>query len=193
MNYKLILGVAAAVIGFGGYAPYIKDLFARKTKPHAFSWLAWGFLEGTAFFAQMAKGGGAGAWATGASALIALFISGVAFYRKDTEIHKLDYLALSGAIIGIIFWRLTSNPLLAVIFVTVADALAFIPTFRKSFHKPEQETLIEYGLSVIKWVVAIFALESYSLATWLYPVSLILTNGSFVLMSIIRKRSLKNE
>lgn len=190
MGYKTFLGVCAIIIGFIGYAPYLRDVFIRKTKPHAFSWLAWAVLEGTAFFAQAAKHGGAGAWITGLSAMVALFVAGIAFYRRDTEINTLDWVALSGALLGIILWALTSNPLLAVILVTVSDAFAFIPTFRKSFHKPDQETLVEYGLSAVKWVIAIFALQSLSVTTWLYPASLILSNGSFVVMSLIRRKTL---
>jgi len=191
MDYKNFLGVCAIIIGFIGYAPYLRNLYLKKTKPHTFSWLAWGLLEAIAFFAQINKGGGAGAWVTGASAGVALFVAGVAFTRKETEINTLDWVVFVGAILGILLWKFTRDPLLAVILVTVSDALAFIPTFRKSFYKPEQETLIEYGLSAVKWIFAIFALQTLNLTTWLYPASLILTNGSFVIMSLIRRYQLK--
>lgn len=190
MDYKIFLGGLAIIVGLVGYAPYLRDLFKRKTRPHAFSWFAWGVLETTAFFAQISKGAGWGALITAFSAVVALFVAGVAFKRKDTEIKKVDWVALGGALIGIILWRLTHNPLLAVIFVTIADALAFIPTFRKSYHHPHQETLIEYALSAIKWSIALFALQSFNLTTWLYPASLIITNSSFTLMSWYRRRKI---
>src|SRR5258708_5494421 len=187
-HYKIILAVVAVVIGFAAYAPYIRDVFLKTTKPHTFSWIAWGVIEVTAFFAQLSKGGGAGAWVTGASAVMVLFIAGVAFTRHDTEINLFDWTAFVGALLGIIFWKLTSKPLLAVVFVSAADALAFLPTFRKSYTKPEQETLTEYGLSVIKWVLAIVALESLNITTWLYPASLVFTNSAFVAMALIRRK-----
>ena len=71
-----------------------------------------------------------------------------------------------------------------------ADACGFIPTFRKAFHKPHEETLMEYALSVVKFTIALFALESFNLTTWLYPASLVLTNGLFVAMLLGRRRSL---
>jgi hypothetical protein len=76
LNYKIVLGVVATIIGFVGYAPYLRNLFLKKTKPHAFSWLVWGILEATAFFAQISKGGGPGAWVTGASAIVVFLFAG---------------------------------------------------------------------------------------------------------------------
>src|SRR5688500_6817176 len=103
-------------------------------------------METIAFFAQLAKGGGAGTWVTSSSAVVALFIAIMALKRKDKQIVFFDWVALVGAVIGIILWQITNNQLMAIISVTVADALAFIPTFRKSYHKPYEETLTEYGL-----------------------------------------------
>ena len=191
MSYKIILGIVAIVVGFIGYAPYVYNVLKRQTKPHTFSWLAWGILETTAFFAQAKKGGGAGTWATGVSALTVFFIAGVALVRKDTEIKKIDWVVFAGAIIGIALWAVTNNPLTAVILVTLSDALAFVPTFRKSYNKPGQETLLQYFLASLKWFISILALQSFSLTTWLYPASLIITNSAFVIMSLVRRKQLK--
>ena len=112
----------------------------------------------------------------------------LAFREKDKQIKIFDWIALSGAFIGIALWRITNDPLLAVISVTIADALGFAPTFRKAFHKPQEETLIEYALSAVKWIIAIPALGALTLTTWLYPASLIVTNALFVTMVLIRRR-----
>ena len=42
LEYKIILGVAAVLIGIAAYIAYFRNIFAGKTKPHAFSWLVWG-------------------------------------------------------------------------------------------------------------------------------------------------------
>ncbi len=188
---KLLLASLATVIGFVGYAPYIRDTLRGTTKPHVFSWVAWGSIETIAFFAQLSAGGGAGAWFTGASALIVFFIAALAIRQKDTQIKPIDYVALSGSAIGIALWRITSNPLLAVISVGIADAAAFAPTFRKAYRKPNEETLFEYAASVLKWTLAIPALTSVNLTTVLYPASLVLTNSIFVLLVLWRRSSTK--
>ncbi len=186
-DYKIILGVTATIVGFIGYIPYIRDTLRGKTKPHIFSWAVWGTLETIGFFAQIVTGAGAGAWVTGTSALITFFIMFLALRNSDKQIQFLDWIALTGALLGILLWRLTDNPLLAVICVMLADALGFVPTFRKAYVKPAEETLTEYFLSAVKWSIALFALESFQLTTWLYPASLVLTNGLFVLMVLSRR------
>ena len=187
-DYKIILGVVAVIIGFIGYIPYIRDTLKGRTRPHVFSWFLWSLMEGIVFFAQLA--GGAGIWAavTGAAAPTTFFIAILALRSEDKQITKWDLASLAGALVGIILWRITNNPLLAVIFVALADALAYAPTYRKSWNRPHEETLIEYALSSVKWVMSIFALKSLNLTTFLYPASLVFTNSVFVALLIMRRK-----
>ena len=190
-DYKIILGAVAAGVGIVGYAWYLRDVLRGRTKPHIFSWIVWSIFETISFFAQISKGGGAGTWVSAASALCSISIVIFAFRNSDKQIKPLDVVAFSGAIVGIALWRLTGNPLTAVILISISDALGFVPTFRKSFHKPHDETLIEYSLSTIKWILGILALSSRNLTTALYPASLILTNSVFVIMSLVRRKQLR--
>ena len=187
---QIILGVLGIILGFVGLVPYIRDIFLNKTKPHAFSWFVWGLIESIVFFAQITSGGGIGSMIAGVSAATSLFISIIAFLKKDVSIMKTDWLALGCALIGIGLWQTTSNPLLAIIAVTIADLCGFIPTFRKAYRKPQEETIIEYEMSAAKWLLSLLALGSFTLTTALYPISLVVTNGLFVAM--VFHRSKKN-
>lgn len=189
-DYKLILGVLASLIGFIGYAPYLRDMLRRTIRPHVFSWFVWGILQIIVFFAQISRGAGPGAIATAISAVVAFFIVSSALREKDKQITVFDWIAFSGAIIGIALWILAGDPLFAVICVVFADALGFVPTFRKSFIRPQEETLFQYIVSIIKWIFAILALESVNLVTVLYPASLIITNSIFVIMTSVRRKQL---
>ena len=193
IDYKIVLGAAATILGFIGYVPYVRDTLRGTTRPHIFSWLTWGIMETIAFFAQVAKGAGAGAWATGTSAVIMFFIIGITLTHADKQIRPFDWVALFGALVGIVLWRLTNSPLLAIIFVTIADAFGFIPTFRKAYRKPHEETLFEYVCSAMKWIVSLPAIGAFNLATALYPISLIFTNSAFVIMALVRRKSILSE
>jgi hypothetical protein len=57
---KTILGISAVVIAFISYVPYICNIFAGKTKPHAFTWLIWCTLNAIAFAGQIKDKAGAG-------------------------------------------------------------------------------------------------------------------------------------
>lgn len=187
-DYKIILALLATLIGLIGYIPYFRDIFKGTTKPHVFSWFIWSLLTGIAFAAQVVEGAGPGAWVTGFTAVVCSAVAVLAFSKGEKEITKSDWVCLVLALLGIALWLVTDNPLTAVIVVTITDALAFIPTFRKTYFKPHEETLTEYALAAVKFFISIIALESLTLSTWLYPASLVIMNGAFVVMALIRRR-----
>lgn len=184
------LGLLAVVIGFIGYVPYFKTIFNGKTKPHAFTWLVWGLLTAIAFAGQVAGDGGAGAWVTGFTALISFIIFGLALVKGKRDFPLADWLCLGGCMAALALWAITNDPLLAVILITIIDALAFAPTFRKSYSKPYSEPAFTYSLSGLKFLIALFALEEVSMVTALYPASLVVANGGFVIMLLIQRKKL---
>lgn len=188
MDYKQLLGILATIIAFIGYVPYFKDIFAGRTKPHAFSWFIWGSLTAIAFFGQVFDNGGPGAWVTGFTAIICFIISFLGLKKGEKNITFIDWMSLIGACIALIFWVITKGPLLSVILITIIDALGFIPTFRKSFTKPREETISTYVLSGLKFIIGILALNNFSIVTALYPFSLVVMNWAFVGMLIIRRK-----
>jgi len=105
-------------------------------------------------------------------------------------ITRTDWLTFIAGLISIPVWILTNNPLWSVIIITVIDALAFFPTFRKSWKEPTTEPAITYALSSLKFLIAIFALEAITATTLLYPFSLVIMNAAFVIMLMYRKMTL---
>lgn len=192
MSYKDILGIIAIIIAIISYIPYIRDIFTNKTKPHAFSWLVWGILTGIAFFGQLVGDGGPGAWVTGFTALVCLIIFVFGLTKGRQNIIFVDWFCLFAAGIALWLWFITKGPLLSVLLITLVDAIGFLPTFRKSYMKPYEETSITYSLSGIKFIFAIFALHTISIITALYPLSLVIMNGLFVVMVTIRKKQLQS-
>jgi hypothetical protein len=189
-NYKAIIGVAASVISIVGYLPYFRDIFQKKTKPHVFSWLVWSLSAGIVFAAQIVKGAGSGAWMMGVAALMSFTVAILAAFKGEKKITPLDCFAFGGALLGLVAWVLTDNPLFAVILITVTDILAFIPTFRKAYYKPYEETLFTWFISSIKFIIVLFALSSYNATTLLFPIYLIFSNGSFTIMLLVRRKAL---
>lgn len=187
-----ILGVTAVVIGFTGYVPYFQTIFSGKTKPHAFTWLVWGILTAIAFAGQISGDGGAGAWVTGFTAFISFSIFGIALINGKKDFPLADWLCLGGCMAALGLWAITNDPLFAVILITIIDALAFAPTFRKSYSKPYTEPAFTYTLSGLKFLIALFALEQVSAVTALYPASLVVANGVFVIMILIQRKRVVN-
>ncbi|PJE76115.1 hypothetical protein COV04_01125 [Candidatus Uhrbacteria bacterium CG10_big_fil_rev_8_21_14_0_10_48_11] len=190
-SYKLLFGYLGTAFALVSYLPYFRDILHGVTKPHVFTWLIWGVLNATVFSIQLAAGGGAGALITGIVALANFSIAVLALRHRADKFTKTDWLTLTAAFGAILLWRLVNLPAVSVALIAFTDVLGFLPSYRKGFLKPFEETISSWGLGAVSFLFALFALETYTLATWLYPTALVLLNGGFTLMLLVRRRQLK--
>ncbi|MCR9231418.1 MAG: hypothetical protein NXI29_10430 [bacterium] len=170
---KLIFSGLAIVITFMAFIPYIRGILQGKIKPHLFSWLIWGMTTLIVFFAQLDADGGTGAWPIGVSGVITVYIAFLSYVKRgDISITRLDRLFFSAALLSIPCWYFTSNPMWAVILLTTIDLLGFGPTIRKAYDHPFEESLLFIFMFFLRNTFALLALESYSLTTVLFPLSI---------------------
>lgn len=190
---KEILAGIGILFMLTSYAIYIYSIYKGETRPHPFSWLIWGILTLIGYFAQISDGGGIGTIITLLSAIISFIIAGIGYVKRENiVISQSDKWAFTLSLLAIPLWLITDTPLWSVILITVIDGAGFYPTFRKSWHAPEQESCLSFALGGFKHVFTILALENYSIITALFPFSLVLTNFMLITMIYYRRRKLKN-
>jgi hypothetical protein len=188
MTLQEILGAIAVLIGVAGYAYYIRGIMLGNVKPHAFTWLIWGILTAVAFVAQVADGGGAGAWVTGVTALFCFAFVIVGLTKSSRRyIKKSDWIFFAAALGAIPLWYISGSPFWSVAIITLTDIVATIPTIRKAYQNPNTESATLYALSGVKFILSVAALQSLNATTALYPVSLILINILLVIIIIWRR------
>jgi hypothetical protein len=190
-DYKTAIGIIAVVISIIGYIPYFRDIIANKTKPHAFSWLVWGVLNAIAFAGQIHGNGGAGTWAVGLTAVALFAIFTLSIFKGEKNIKLFDWVCLGGAAVALLLWVVTDQLLLSIVLITVIDLLGFLPTVRKAYLKPYQETLVTYEINTLKYFLVVLALQNYSLLTTLFPLAVAIMNGLFVILLIVRRKQSK--
>ncbi len=188
LEYKVALAILATLIGVISYALYYRGIFKGKTKPHAFSWFVWSLLSGIAFAAQLAKNAGPGAWVTGFTALVCFSIAVVALFKGKHHFPRSDWFCLISSFTAIGLWWYTSDPTASVILITLTDIVAFLPTIRKDYYKPSQETISTFALAGVKWSLGLLALDNYALANWLYIATMVVMNSILVTMVLLRRR-----
>lgn len=188
-SYQLLFGILSIIPGIVAYAYYFRDLFAGRTKPHAFSWLIWGLLAGNGFLAQYAAGAGIGAWATGMTSVACLLIFGVAIFRGDTKANRIDKLLLALALISFAMLFVVDDKTLSLCLTLFATLLGFSMTLRKAYWKPYEETAKSFALNALKFLPAIAALESFSFLTVAYPLTAGLANAAVVAVVLLRRRA----
>lgn len=181
MVFETFLGALASILTVINYVPYIRNIISRKTHPHAFSWLTWSALAGINFVIQASQLGGPGSWIWAVSCIETLLIFFLCLKFGQKNIKTIDWICLVGAGIAFVFWKLTNNPVFSVLLLSGISLFGgFIPTFRKSYYKPHQESLSLYATSIAILVLSIFALENFKPVTFLYPSLSILYNFSLV-------------
>ncbi len=189
-DIKILVGIIAVLLTFVGYVPYIKDTIKGKTKPHVYTWFIWGFASLLVFFLQFSGNGGAGSFVTLAAALVCLVIFAVAWRIGNRDITKIDTVFFILAVIALVIWIFTNQPVISVILLSAIDLLGFLPTIRKSWNNPHTETLFSYSLNTFRFVLAIYALQTYTIVTALYPVTWLLANGLFSVLLVVRRNQL---
>jgi len=189
--YKELLGGVAIALTFIAFLPYIRSILQGKTRPHVFSWVIWGTTTFVVFLAQLADKGGAGAWPIGVSGVITIYVAFLAYMRKsDNTITRTDWIFFTAAAMSLPLWYLTADPLWAVVILTMVDLIGFGPTFRKAYIRPFEEQLTFFVLMATRNLIAILALEHYSLTTVLFPAVIAIACLKFILMVAYRRRVL---
>jgi hypothetical protein len=186
-----MLGLLSVFLSVVSYVPYVRSIFVANTKPHAFTWLVWGTVMAIAFVAQLSDRAGAGSWATGLSAAFCLGIGVIALFRGEKHITRGDWIAFLVTFLAIPLWVVTSDPLWSVLLVTAIDAVAYYPTFRKSYAKPDEELAFKYVLTVIRYLLSLLALEHYTVVTSVYQLVSIVMEAGIVVMLLWRRAVLK--
>ena len=143
-----------------------------------------------AFVAQVVENAGPGSWHIGMSALVTFFIVGVSFFRGEKNITRSDWVAFIIALSAIPVWKMTGNPLWAIVIVSMIDAAAFYPTFRKSWKKPWEESALAYFIGMVQFSLSIFALERVAFTTVLYPAVVMTFDALLFLFLLWRRRVL---
>ena len=188
---KEFISTICIIITIYAYFPYIRSINRGETRPHVFSWIIWGIATLVVFGAQLSDHGGVGAWPMGLNGVVTLYVAWLAYVKRaDSHITQVDWIFFVLALASLPLWYITSNPLWAVVLLTIVDTLGFAPTFRKSYSHPFEERLEFYLLMTIRNFISVAALENYSYTTILFPALTGAVGVIFIVMVIWRRQKL---
>lgn len=190
-NWKVWLAGAVSIISLLSYLPYMRDCIRKRTRPHIFTWVVFAMLTAIAWWAQVQDGAGPGAWITLTTLMFCVVISVFAIPYGEKTITRSDWLSFGGAWLAVLLWVMTDDATWSLILVLVIDALAFYPTFRKTYYKPNEETLVFWIIGSLKFAVALVTLDNWTFLTWGYPLYLLVVNGGFTIFMLVRRRQLQ--
>jgi hypothetical protein len=190
MSEKESFGALSVVAGFICLSGYLWAVFKGHVRPHVFSWVVWTLLLGIGFAVQVSEGAGPGSWALGSAMIMNAAIAMASYFHGERNITKGDWICFIGALSAIPAWLATEDPLAAAVIVSVIDAVAFYPTFRKAWVKPQEESSFAFAVMSVQIILSLYAMENVAITTVLYPAVILFLNIAFIIMLLWRRRAL---
>jgi hypothetical protein len=184
------LGIVAGIVTLLGFPPYIRSILQHKTKPHRATYGIWSVVGIVTAAGYIASGARTTIWVGVIYAILTTVIFLMSFKYGVGGIAKLDIICLIGALIGIILWISTKNPLTALYIGVAIEFLGTVPTFKKAYFQPETEDTLAWVIDNIGAFINLFALTSFSLHLLIYPLWNII-GGTAVTILLLRPHGKK--
>jgi hypothetical protein len=173
---KELFAIIASLLAVAGNVPYLRDVLTKKITPHPYTWLVWSIVSAITFFGLFVKGGGIGALPVAVAEGFTVIIFLCSLRNGFAHIEKTDHYYLAAALLGLIPWLLTKDPTISVIVAVAIDLIAFVPTIRKTWRRPQSEQSSLFVANVLRHILVIASLQSYNIATMLHSIAMIVTN-----------------
>jgi len=185
-----LFGAAGTAISLFAAVPYGLAIYRRTIRPHLFTWLVWSVVTAIAAAAQFVAGAGPSAWCTAAIAFTCFLTFVASIFRGDKNWTKTDWFFLGAAFSAIPVWLLTADPTLSVVIVTLIELAGLGPTMRKTLRDPWSESLLYFALCVLKYLLAVLALEKWTVAVAFYPAVNLAASVWICALMAVRRRAL---
>lgn len=191
MELKLVFSLFGMLLSLGAFLHYFWSIKRGETKPHVYTWLIFSLLLTPSYFIQVANGGWFGTYVLLIELLGCISVFLLALKYGEKHITVSDKVFLGWAIITIFAWLIFKAPYISTCLIIIIDFFALLPTYRKCYMKPHEETIIMYLISGGIFLSSLLAIEHYSFLTMGHQISIILFDWGLVLFILLRRKILK--
>jgi hypothetical protein len=190
MEIKAIFGILSAIFTFGGLVPYFLNIHKKEIYPHNLSWIGWFFITFVGGVAMLYDGGGWSSIIIFANSLSCLIVVIYSIYKKVGvwSTTSFDYIFFILGILGVILWQTFNMPIIAIACAVIADLAFGIPTIIKTYKNPKSETYIAWLSCSLAGLLSLFAIKSFSLSLFLYPLYLFIFDTTILLIILLKNK-----
>jgi hypothetical protein len=164
----VLLSVIIRLVSGGKYA---WGIVQGRARPNPITWFLWGLTAMIAFFAQLQQGFTGQSFVLLALGITPLTVCVIALMKHGIQRYLTSFTlsCASIALVGIILWRITAQPSIAIVFSIIADIFASLPTLRKSYEDPSSEYPLPYLLSMVSMLITLLTIRSWAFVTYAFP------------------------
>jgi len=191
MDYHAIVGGASVVGSLLASLKYIRDAVIGRIKPHAFTWAIWSLLAGLASAVAFIGGATVNGFVLALCGAINFGVFAVAWRLGTSQATKTDWGFFLAALAVIPIWLAVKEPLLAAILVSVINQMACVPTMRKAWSHPQEESLGVFAFYTVMSLFSVLSITPFTLVTALYPCVILGSNALIFFEVLMRRRLLR--
>lgn len=186
---KELFGVLSIVLVVATYVPFIYQISKNHVRPHPFSWITWSITAASIASLQLLNGAGWGALPSATVTFFAITVAILAFKKNRAPIQKIDLLCLLIAFSGLASWVIIDQPFISITLLLLVDVVGFIPTLRKAWRVPYEDSLTMWGTTLSRHTASIFAIQTYNYVTLLNPLTWMVLSSVICSTLVLRRQS----
>ncbi len=171
---------------------YSRAILKGEAKPHRTTRFVLLLITALTTASLFAQHNSVAIWLAGVSTIQAILIFGLSIKYGMGGWAKTDILCLVIALLGILLWKTTNNPVLALYSAIAADFTGMIPALIKTYRFPDTEVWSFYLLDVFAAGFSLLALKFWTPQEYSYPLYIMVINSIMVLF-IVRPKLVKQK
>lgn len=172
-----IFGIIAGILSFSAYLFYIAAIIKGTTKPSRSTWFIWSFIGLMLAISYKASGAEDTIWVPVSEAIAPTIIALLSIKYGVGGKDKIDILAFAGSAFSLILWWLFNSPVVALVTNLTIDFFASIPTIKKSWHNPDEESRFAWNMTTLGNLFNLFAIDKLIFAVIIYPIYTFIIDG----------------
>jgi hypothetical protein len=191
MYVHTALIVASSVLVLVSPLVYARSIIQGITKPHRTTRITIALITVLSTATLLAQHDRVAVWLAAASALqgLGIFILSIKWGMGGWS--RVDIACLCIALLGIIAWQSTSDPLLGLYFSIAADFVGMVPALLKTYALPHTENVWFFALDTIAGVLTLAAVSAFTPQQASYPIYIAVINAAMVILILYRGRRLR--
>jgi hypothetical protein len=166
---------------------YIWQVIIGKVVPQRIGWLIWTILGMMYLISGFELNAGLAIYFLAQQFLSPLSIFLVSLKYGKGGFQKLDAVCLVLSLIGIVLWKMTSQPLIGVFFACFSDSIGAFVIGKAAVDKPAQENLVPWCVTILSVVITLVISKDSSLISLISTVYIGLVNLSIILSILFGK------
>jgi hypothetical protein len=192
MGENMFLATLSLVISILGGAPYAVQALRGRIKPERATWGIWTVILVLSVAGYRAEGGQESSLFILGDLIITAAIFLIAIFKGSGGTSRLDRYCILLSLMGLMVWQISSDPVYQILGTVTADALALVPTIKKTLDDPDNESSIAFFSAALASLLGVISVGHWNLVLIMYPIYLYTVN-LITAVTIVSAKYVKNK